>query len=65
MLGDIFLGLIILYIIGVILHRLFVSLLLIAELGWGGAFFAFLWNVWSLAKLAFVMLIIILIMRGC
>lgn len=65
MLENIFLGLIIIYIIGVILWRLFFAIILIAEEGWVGALVVFLWSVWDLAKFAFGILILVLIFRGC
>jgi hypothetical protein len=61
------------YIVCVVIWRLFIALTTIiegyAEKGWAGAvrmaIVNFFFNVWDLAKFAFTVLILVLIVRGC
>jgi hypothetical protein len=73
MIWTILLWLAAIYIICVVLGRLFIAILMIiegyAEHGLGGAiaaaFLNFLFNLWDLAKFAFMILIFTLIIQGC
>ena len=70
---DIIFWLAVAYIAIVVLYRLVMAIMMIiggyAEAGFGGAIMqaaiVFLINLWSLAKFAFMMLIIVLVIRGC
>ena len=63
--SDIFLWLIIIYIVIAILQRLFMTIMFIYVEGWEGALVAFILNVWDLTKIAFFILIFILFAKNC
>jgi len=73
MIGTILLWVSLIYIVCVVLWRLFIAIMMIvsgySEEGWAGAIGAavinFLVNLWDLAKFAFMILILALIIRGC
>ena len=73
MIVNILLWLALVYIVCVVIWRLVMAIIMIiggyGEHGWGGAIgmavISFLMNLWDLAKFAFGLLIIALIIRGC
>lgn len=73
MIVHVLLWLALIYIVCVVVWRLIMAIIMIiggySENGWGGAIgmavISFLMNLWDLAKFAFGLLIIVLIIRGC